>query len=60
MIRVVIADDIQILRRGLRAIMSQDKELEVVGLAGRREGGLGGLQETEAGCGPHGYEDAGI
>ena len=33
MIRVVIADDIQILRQGLRAIMSQDKELEVVGLA---------------------------
>ncbi len=33
MIRVVIADDIQILRQGLRAILSQDPEIEVVGLA---------------------------
>lgn len=33
MIRVVIADDIQILRQGLRAILSQDQEIEVVGLA---------------------------
>lgn len=33
MIKVLIADDIQILRQGLRAILSQDKEIEVVGLA---------------------------
>lgn len=33
MIRVVIADDIQILRQGLKAILSQDKEIQVVGLA---------------------------
>lgn len=33
MIKVLIADDIQILRQGLRAILSLDKELEVVGLA---------------------------
>ena len=33
MIRVVIADDIQILRQGLKAILSQDKEIEVTGLA---------------------------
>lgn len=33
MIRVVIADDIQILRQGLHAILSRDKELQVVGLA---------------------------
>lgn len=33
MIRVVIADDIQILRQGLKAILSQDKEIEVAGLA---------------------------
>lgn len=34
MIKVLIADDIQILRQGLKAILSQDKEIEVVGLAG--------------------------
>ncbi|MCI9105063.1 MAG: response regulator transcription factor [Lachnospiraceae bacterium] len=33
MIRIVIADDIQILRQGLAAILSQDKEIIVVGLA---------------------------
>lgn len=33
MIRVVIADDIQILRQGLKAILSQDEEIEVTGLA---------------------------
>lgn len=33
MIRVVIADDIQILRQGLKAIFSQDAEIEVAGLA---------------------------
>lgn len=33
MIRVLIADDIQILRKGLEAILSQDPEIEVVGLA---------------------------
>ncbi len=33
MIKVLIADDIQILRQGLKAILSQDKEIEVVGLA---------------------------
>lgn len=33
MIKVLIADDIQILRQGLKAILSQDKEMEVVGLA---------------------------
>lgn len=33
MIRVVIADDIQILRQGLKAILSQDPEISVAGLA---------------------------
>jgi len=33
MIRVVIADDIQILRQGLKAILNQDPEIQVVGLA---------------------------
>lgn len=33
MIRVVIADDIQILRKGLQAILSADPELWVAGLA---------------------------
>lgn len=33
MIRAVIADDVQILRQGLKAILSQDPEIEVVGLA---------------------------
>lgn len=33
MIRVVIADDIQILRKGLEAILGQDAEICVVGLA---------------------------
>ena len=33
MIRLIIADDIQILRQGLKAILSQDPELSVVGLA---------------------------
>lgn len=33
MIRVVIADDIQILRQGLKAILVQDPEIQVVGLA---------------------------
>lgn len=32
-IKVLIADDIQILRQGLRAILLQDADLEVVGLA---------------------------
>lgn len=31
MIKVVIADDIQILRQGLKAILSQDEEIEVAG-----------------------------
>lgn len=33
MIKVVIADDIQILRQGLKAILEQDREIEVTGLA---------------------------
>lgn len=33
MIKVVIADDIQILRQGLKAILEQDKAIEVCGLA---------------------------
>lgn len=33
MIKVIIADDIQILRQGLRAILSQDPEIFVAGLA---------------------------
>ena len=33
MIRVVIADDIQILRQGLRAILSQDPQIQVIGMA---------------------------
>ena len=34
MIKVVIADDIQILRQGLKAILEQDGDIEVTGLAG--------------------------
>lgn len=33
MIQVVIADDVQILRQGLKAILSRDSEIEVSGLA---------------------------
>ena len=33
MIKVVIADDVQILRQGLKAILEQDEEIEVIGLA---------------------------
>ena len=33
-IRVIIADDMQILRKGLRAILSQDEDIEVVATAG--------------------------
>lgn len=33
MINIVIADDIQILRKGLKAILEQDEEMQVVGLA---------------------------
>jgi len=33
MIQVVIADDIQILRQGLKAILSRDPEIQVTGLA---------------------------
>lgn len=33
MIRVVIADDVQILRQGLAAILLRDREIEVTGLA---------------------------
>ncbi len=33
MIRIIIADDIQILRQGLKAILTRDQDLEVVGLA---------------------------
>lgn len=34
MIKVLIADDIQILRRGLKAILEQDPDIRVTGLAG--------------------------
>lgn len=34
MIKVMIADDIQILRQGLKAILEQDPEIQVAGLAG--------------------------
>ncbi|MDE6665122.1 MAG: response regulator transcription factor, partial [Ruminococcus sp.] len=34
MIRVVIADDVQILRTGLKAVLSQDSDIKVVGEAG--------------------------
>lgn len=37
MIKVIIADDIPILRQGLKAIIQQDSELEVVGLASNGE-----------------------
>lgn len=33
MIRVIIADDIQIIRESLEAVLSQDKEIKVVALA---------------------------
>ena len=33
MIKAVIADDIQILRQGLKAILEQDDGIEVAGLA---------------------------
>lgn len=33
MIRVIIADDLQILRTGLKAVLSQDEEIKVVGEA---------------------------
>lgn len=33
MIQAVIADDVQILRQGLKAILSQDPEIQVTGLA---------------------------
>ena len=33
MIKVVIADDIQILRQGLKAILEQDSDIQVAGLA---------------------------
>ena len=33
MIKVVIADDVQILRQGLKAILEQDEEIAVIGLA---------------------------
>lgn len=33
MIQVVIADDIQILRQGLKAILSQDPQIQVTGMA---------------------------
>lgn len=33
MIRVIIADDIDILRRGLEAVLAQDNEIEVIGTA---------------------------
>ncbi|MDE6092106.1 MAG: response regulator transcription factor [Ruminococcus sp.] len=34
MIRVIIADDVQILRTGLKAVLSQDSDIKVVGEAG--------------------------
>lgn len=34
MIKVLIADDVEILRRGLEAVLSLDKDIEVVGHAG--------------------------
>lgn len=34
MIRVIIADDIPVLRRGLEAVLAQDGEIEVIGTAG--------------------------
>ncbi len=34
MIRVIIADDVEILRTGLKAVLSQEKEIKVVGEAG--------------------------
>lgn len=37
MIKVIIADDISILRQGLKAILQQDSEIEVVGLASNGE-----------------------
>lgn len=33
MIKILIAEDIQILRQGLKAILSQDTEMEVIGMA---------------------------
>lgn len=33
MIKVLIADDMQILTKGLRAVLEQDEEIEVVGIA---------------------------
>ncbi|MBE6857468.1 MAG: response regulator transcription factor [Ruminococcus sp.] len=44
MIKVIIADDIPILCQGLKAILSQDKDIEVVGMAGN---GLEAYQLTE-------------
>ena len=45
MIQVVIADDIQILRQGLKAILSQDKDIQVTGLASNGKEAFGRCQE---------------
>ena len=34
MIKVLLADDVQILRTGLRAVLAQDADINVVGEAG--------------------------
>ena len=46
MIRVVIADDVQILRQGLKAILSQDEEIQVTGLAADGKEAFGCCREN--------------
>ena len=40
MIRVIIADDIPVLRKGLEAVLAQDGGIEVVGTAGNGQEAL--------------------
>lgn len=47
MIKVVIADDIPILRQGLKAILSQDADIDVVGLASDGAEAFGLCREME-------------
>ena len=57
-IRVLLVDDHQVVRRGLRTFLEIQDDIEVVGEAVRRRGGRGPHRGAAARRRPHGHQDA--
>ena len=58
MIRVVLADDQALVRSGLRALLANSDDIQVVGEASDGREAVAVVTRTQARCGPYGCPDA--